>query len=511
MNRPQSKLGTIAIVVCLVATPVAAAEFARAPQADGPDIITISGDIEQGDDKKFAELAWGVKDAIIILDSRGGYNSPAANIGLHIRSHNYETRLHSGAICNSACTLIWLAGTYRHIDKNTRLGFHSASKGDTYARFEEGNRKIAEYLTKLGTPQKVIDLQPKADPCCFNYIEYAQAKAWGLLSDRPAKQQHQALPTPETQQQVTTAPAPPKPVTTVPVRPTLPQPVPQRGLPPSAAQQPASAPPALLQPAQPDATDALVAELRAQLAEMRSQRDAWQSIAEHLALAVPKPEPPKLVPQQTLPIPEMQQPVAAPKDTQRIEPGREEAATAPRAQAAQKVVLYEEDPADPNGKRFVGSAIWRIETVVPAPGQPPELAIRADIEVPERKLAVTWSLRRNTDKGLPATHTVEIMFKLPADFPSGGISNVPGILMKQAESTRGVPLAGLAVKVTPGFYRIGLSNLDADKERNLQLLKERGWFDMPVVYNNNRRAILAMEKGAPGERVFADSFKAWKQ
>jgi hypothetical protein len=26
--------------------------------------------------------------------------------------------------------------------------------------------------------------------------------------------------------------------------------------------------------------------------------------------------------------------------------------------------------------------------------------------------------------------------------------------------------------------RIGLSNLDADKERNLQLLKERGWFDI---------------------------------
>jgi hypothetical protein len=67
----------------------------------------------------------------------------------------------------------------------------------------------------------------------------------------------------------------------------------------------------------------------------------------------------------------------------------------------------------------------------------------------------------------------------------------------------------MAVKVTPGFYLIGLSNLGADKERNLQLLKERGWFDIPVVYNNNRRAILAMEKGAPGERVFAEAFKAW--
>jgi hypothetical protein len=208
---------------------------------------------------------------------------------------------------------------------------------------------------------------------------------------------------------------------------------------------------------------------------------------------------------------------ASPKKTQeRIEPGGQQSApvAAPGGQAAavaQKVVLYEEDPGDPNGKRFVGSAIWRTETVTPGPGQPPELAVRADVEVPERKLAMTWSFRRNTDKGLPATHTVEIMFKLPADFPSGGINNVPGILMKQNESTRGVPLAGLAVKVTPGFYLIGLSNLDQDRERNLQLLKDRAWFDIPVVYNNNRRAILAMEKGTPGDRAFADAFKAWKQ
>ena len=216
-------------------------------------------------------------------------------------------------------------------------------------------------------------------------------------------------------------------------------------------------------------------------------------------------------------------PVATrPKVTDRIEPGSQQAptssasvpsspGTAPAAAVAQKVVLYEEDPADPNGKRFVGSAIWRTETVTPGPGLPPELAVRADVEVPDRKLAMTWSFRRNTDKGLPASHTIEIMFKLPPDFPAGGISGVPGILMKQAEQTRGVALAGHAVKVTPGFYLVGLSNSETEKERNLQLLKDRAWFDIPVVYNNNRRAILAMEKGTPGERAFADAFKAWKQ
>jgi hypothetical protein len=174
-------------------------------------------------------------------------------------------------------------------------------------------------------------------------------------------------------------------------------------------------------------------------------------------------------------------------------------------------VLYEEDPADPQGKRFVGSALWRTETVSPGSGQKPELAVRADVEVPERKLVMSWSLRLNTDKSLPASHTIEITFKLPADFPGGGISEVPGILMKQGENTRGTPLAGLAVKVTTGFFMIGLSNVDADRERNIQMLKERAWLDIPLVYGDKRRAIMAIEKGAPGERAFAEAFKAWSQ
>ena len=98
-----------------------------------------------------------------------------------------------------------------------------------------------------------------------------------------------------------------------------------------------------------------------------------------------------------------------------------DAANAPAAAVAQKVVLYDEDPNDPQGKRYVGSALWRTETVSPGPGLAPELAVRADIEIPERKLRMTWSLRRNSDKALPASHTIEIMFTLPADFPEGGI------------------------------------------------------------------------------------------
>jgi len=195
--------------------------------------------------------------------------------------------------------------------------------------------------------------------------------------------------------------------------------------------------------------------------------------------------------------------------------GQPSAAGTPGSQTApavaQRVVLYEEDSSDPQGKRYVGSAIWRTETVSPGPGLAPELAVRADVEIPERHITMTWSLRRNTDKALPASHTIEIMFNLPADFPGGGVANVPGILMKQSEQARGTPLAGLAVKVTNGFFLIGLSAVDTDVQRNVELLKDRPWFDIPVVYTNGGRAILAMEKGPPGDRAFAEAFAAWEK
>jgi hypothetical protein len=203
------------------------------------------------------------------------------------------------------------------------------------------------------------------------------------------------------------------------------------------------------------------------------------------------------------------------------------------APVAQRVVLYDEDPSDPKGKQYVGSVIWRTEPVKASDTQKPDIAVRADIEIPDRKFKMTMSFRHNTDPSLPATHTAELTFILPPDFPGGGVANVPGILMKSDEqepshcphkiatdtststitttkvASCGTPLAGLAVKVTDGFFLVGLSNVNADRTRNLQLLKERPWFDVPLVYTNQGRATIAIEKGVVGERVFNNAFAIW--
>jgi hypothetical protein len=155
--------------------------------------------------------------------------------------------------------------------------------------------------------------------------------------------------------------------------------------------------------------------------------------------------------------------------------------------------------------------IWLTKTIKDVGTQKPDIAVRADIDIPDSKFKMTMSFRRNTDPTLPASHTAELTFILPPDFVGGGVGKVPGILMKSNERTIGTRLAGLAVKVTDGFFMVGLSNVDADRARNIQLLKERSWFDVPLVYSNQRRAIIAIEKGPPGEQAFNDAFAAWGQ
>jgi len=177
---------------------------------------------------------------------------------------------------------------------------------------------------------------------------------------------------------------------------------------------------------------------------------------------------------------------------------------------AQKVMLYEEDAAEPAGRSFGGSADWRTESISPGAGQSPTLALRADIEIPDQHIGVRWTLRNNDDAAMSASHTMEIMFSLPPDFSHGGISRIPAVLMKQAESAPGIPLAGLGVKVSSNIFLISLSSADADAQRNIQLLRERPWLDIPIVYDDGRRAILAIEKGSSGDRAFSDAFAAWE-
>jgi hypothetical protein len=86
---------------------------------------------------------------------------------------------------------------------------------------------------------------------------------------------------------------------------------------------------------------------------------------------------------------------------------------------------------------------------------------------------------------------------------------MPGILMKLSEQTQGIPFAARTMQTTAGSFLVELSGLEGYRQRNVKLLRERAWFDIPIVYKDGRRAILSLEKGVSGARVFDEALADW--
>jgi len=179
-------------------------------------------------------------------------------------------------------------------------------------------------------------------------------------------------------------------------------------------------------------------------------------------------------------------------------------------QARQKALLIEEEHGTLKSARHSGSVVWRVEGITVSRERSPETTVRADIEIPSRRLGMRFSLARSEDASLAGSHTISIIFTLPEDIsPAGGISSVPGVLMQQGETTPGIPLAGHSTKVSTNFFLVNLISTGTEFRKNLQLLKERPWLVVPFVYPDGTRAIVLIEKGPSGERAFSDAFETW--
>ncbi|HVV93848.1 MAG TPA: hypothetical protein VHD15_10550, partial [Hyphomicrobiales bacterium] len=187
------------------------------------------------------------------------------------------------------------------------------------------------------------------------------------------------------------------------------------------------------------------------------------------------------------------------------------AATEATPAASQRAILYEETPDRQSGSAFVGTATWSIDAGIEEAGHPRQTALIADVVIPERKLRLKMTIKRNTDQTLPASHTIDLQFTLPSDFANGGIANVPGILFKPTEEAGGQALAALSVRVMDNFFLIGLSNNPAEQAKNLAAIRDNGWIDLPVLYDNGRRAVLTFGKGAAGTKAFEQALAAWQQ
>lgn len=174
----------------------------------------------------------------------------------------------------------------------------------------------------------------------------------------------------------------------------------------------------------------------------------------------------------------------------------------------QKAFFYEERSGSEDGSAQSGNVVWSVVQDSPGDGEPEEPAIRAEVTIPETQLRMQMTIRRNADKSLPASHLIEIMFFVPDNFSGGVVDNVQRITFKDTEQAAGNPLIAISSKIADNFFIVALNDARTAVDTNMSLMRRLQWVDIPITYRNGRRALLSLEKGVPGEKVFNDVLKS---
>ena len=176
---------------------------------------------------------------------------------------------------------------------------------------------------------------------------------------------------------------------------------------------------------------------------------------------------------------------------------------------AETAILYEESEGAAGGTRSDGSIVWSLEDS--AEGDAP--IIRGVARIPARNLMMVIKLSKIQDESLSASHLIEASFSAIQPGGEQPVRLLVGINMKPDEEKRGEVLRGAITDLSNGVFLQALSGENADEAINVPLLKERGWFDMPVYLRNDngseKRGILTFEKGESGGNVFNQAFEAW--
>ena len=222
-----------------------------------------------------------------------------------------------------------------------------------------------------------------------------------------------------------------------------------------------------------------------------AQNAEGQSVAQ---LNAPPAQPAQTPPSATDAAPADETPAATPSDAPAL--------------AGEKMFLYEERIGQTAPTAIEGAVSWSLQRE-PGENGRQEPVVQGRLNIPGRGLTALLTFKRNTDPSLPASHLVEIVFAVPADFEGGAIESVQRIAMKSTEQDRGNALIAVPAKITDDFHMIALNDFPDARNTNLELLRSRNWIDIPLAYRNGRRALLTLQKGADGERIFADAIKEW--
>ncbi|MDB5593343.1 MAG: uncharacterized protein JWM36_304 [Hyphomicrobiales bacterium] len=186
--------------------------------------------------------------------------------------------------------------------------------------------------------------------------------------------------------------------------------------------------------------------------------------------------------------------------------------TAPAIAVAQRAALLVDAPDEPQKVRtFVGNVVWRLDNVSRGQGQPLSIGVRAEVDLPDAKLRAVMLIQKNTDDTLPASHTIELRFIPTEGGPIPGVAQISTPQMRKEDTPAGDALTGVPAPIMQNYFLVGLTRGDAAVSRNVDLMRTRAWFDIPMLLSDQRIAKITFEKGSAGERVINEALEAWQK
>ena len=204
---PRALVFGLALALAPLATEAATLR-SFSPSADKV-VVFLQGEIGPGDGDRLIALIRAAREAnrvvsSIRLNSPGGALREGVRVAAIVRSGQIATVVPNGAICASACFVIFAAGTERYVSGTASVGVHGASEnGQETAGSSAATIAMARIVKGLGVPPAVIGKMVVTPPSEVVWLTADDLRAMGVsVTGRPAQVTQAPKSLPQTEEPV---------------------------------------------------------------------------------------------------------------------------------------------------------------------------------------------------------------------------------------------------------------------------------------------------------------------
>jgi hypothetical protein len=187
--RSLSTLGWLICGLTIVAIQIAPASSAVLKSTLGKDgrvIIQLTGEITEGDTDSFTEAVKKANEAgrfvaNVRLNSTGGNLVEGVKLADAIRVGKISTNVGQGAICASACFIVFAAGETKFASYGAQIGVHGASDSEGRETVQSGAATVsmARIVRELGVPTAIIGRMVVTPPSEIVWLSPQELQSMG--------------------------------------------------------------------------------------------------------------------------------------------------------------------------------------------------------------------------------------------------------------------------------------------------------------------------------------------